>query len=83
MVFEIIKIATQLPEILIISSKGSGMARRCQITPPAVCVGHMAPCWATTSVTRPLTQLFTHNALMHHVAPRCALMGPVVLPLCY
>ena len=57
------------------------MARRCQVTPPAVCVGHVAPCWVTKSVTMPLTQVFTHNALMHHVAPRCALMGSVVPPL--
>ena len=39
-----------------------------------VCVGHLAPCWATTSVKRPLNQVFTHNTLMHHVAARCALM---------
>ena len=34
--------AMQLVDV--ISSKGSGMARRCQITPPAVCVGHVASC---------------------------------------
>ena len=57
------------------SSKGSGMARRCQVTPPLCAWAMWHPAGATTSVTRPLTQVFTHNALMH-----CALMEPVVPP---
>ena len=56
------------------------MARRCQVTTPAACVGHVAPCWAATSVhINP--SVYTHNALMHHVAPRCAIHRSVTRSL--